>query len=517
MYFAALYDYIIVEIIMDSLSKKDAALLSSLVNPDDHHYESQYVWDIQVQQQILGMLLKDRFFLIQAMDLIKPIYFTEGAHQKICNILFDYFNKYKNIPRKEYIIELIKENIDEDNPLYLYYTSELKSSYEAYHPGFDHKEFLLDKITEFAKVQATKEATSNMISILKKNQPDRWSLIRSLWEKALNVERNVDVGLDYFATFMERYERMEKNKGEERFITGFRSIDEALDGGLSRGEIGSFAGASGSGKSVCLTRAATFNLVKGKKILYVSLEMNEDKVARRFDSMLTKVGLNSLEEKKEEVFKSLKEKHEKLCDLYLDEDSDDDRFLIIKQFPASSSNTATLRAYMSQLQSYGYHPDMVIVDYVGEFRDYAGIPTHESRERHVRELRGFAMDYNVCVFTAMQLNRGAREAMEQEDTHPDDNNLADSSGQSRPLDALWMICQNEAQKKAGVGSIFVAKHRDGNSRFSIYFKQNKRTLVMGEIDKQTYGGHMSKLSERTSENIVINKLQKKKQQPNGEV
>jgi hypothetical protein len=150
---------------------------------------------------------------------------------------------------------------------------------------------------------------------------------------------------------------------------------------------------------------------------------------------------------------------------------------------------ATLKAYMQQLQMMGFTPDLLVIDYIGEMKDYPGIPTYESRYRIVRDLRGLATEDNICIFTAMQPNKDAREAQKKDglgDGVIDDTNLADSYGQIRPLDGCWSINQMQAEKEAGIARIFVIKHRHGKSRFTCWARFNKETLQMKQISELEY-------------------------------
>ena len=332
---------------------------------------------------------------------------------------------------------------------------------------------------------ALKSAFDNSLNLIKKDpeSEDTWVKIQSVLKDALLVDRNFEEGLDYFSTFEERYERMKKNEDSlERFTSGFKKIDDALlGGGTHRGEIYSWIGLSGSGKSLALVTAALKNVIElNKRVLYVSLEMDEDKIAERFDAQISGVNINNLQENKEIVQKAFEETVK---------DKDDNKLLVIKQFPAGSMNVSTLRAYLHQLYIVGFKPDLVVIDYIGEMKDYPGMPTWESRYRIVRDLRGLATEENICIYTAMQPNKDAREAQKKDglgDGVIDDTNLADSYGQIRPLDGCWSINQMQAEKDAGIARIFVIKHRHGKSRFTFYVQYNKDTLGMSQISENQY-------------------------------
>lgn len=493
---------------IDNITDRDLAVLKSLTNPDDPR-EKKYRWDLRYQQEILSMLLMDSVFLTQSMQLIKPSYFVDKVHEVICSILFDYFFKYNKLPTKPYIASEIGSRYPNDSKKLLIYTGELEALTTSYIPGLESRDACLDKITEFAKEQALRYAVSVTLDLLEKGARDRWTKIESLFKQALLTDRNFDIGLDYFQTLEERYERMAKlNTNKEVFITGMDGIDCGLSaGGICRGELAAFLGASGSGKSMFLVRSAVRNFLRGKRILYISLEMDEDKLARRFDAMLSVGNIRTLLDRKEQVIAALKE-----CV----KGEEDKRMLIIKQFPAGTADVHTIRAFLSQLGLRGWKPDMMCVDYVGEMREQEGIKTYESRQRAVRDLRALAVEENFAVFTAMQANRRSKEDQDNVSVI-DDSMLADSFGQARVCDAIWSINQSANEKAMNLGRIFVVKHRDGNSRYQIFFKQNKETLDFNEISQQAHGEMMSEFRVRKADSTEIVKVEgKKKFAPNEE-
>ena len=265
---------------------------------------------------------------------------------------------------------------------------------------------------------------------------------------------------------------------------------------------------------MALVSSAKRNITKyNKKVLYVSLEMDEDKIAERFDAQFSGVNINLLHENKDKIRQKFEE---------IKSENEDPKMLVVKQFPAGSMSVNTLKAYMQQLYMTGFKPDLVIVDYIGEMKDYPGMATWESRYRIVRDLRGLATEENVCIFTAMQPNKSAREAQKMDGPGEgviDDDNLADSYGQIRPLDGCWSINQMQVEKDAGIARIFVIKHRHGKSRFTIWVGYDKDTLSMDQIshasyEKRLHEKHM-KASERVQKDVAnqaaeVNKVLGKK-------
>lgn len=472
---------------LSELSDEEIEKLKENTDPDVN-YESKYTWHEDFQRNVIALLLNDRWFAIQCKDLVEDYYFVDEVHQLLCRILFEHLEKYSILPQRIFVIQEV-ENFIANKPQEVKerYIGETIILYKKYIPNLESREYLLEKILNFAKLMGLKKAFDVSLQLIQRNpdQDSTWSKIQSVLQEALLVDRNFNEGLNYFETFEERYERLKKEEESlEKFTSGFLSIDNALlGGGPHRGEIYSWIGLSGTGKSLALVTSALKNVKElGKKVLYVSLEMDEDKIAERFDAQFSGVGIQELLGKEEYV----KEEFNKFV-----EELEDKKMLVIKQFPAGSMSVNTLRAYLQQLYMNGFKPDLLIIDYIGEMKDHPGIPTHESRYKIVRDLRGLATEEDICIFTAMQPNKSARDAQNNKDNtlgpgFIDDTNLADSYGQIRPLDGCWSINQMNVEKKAGVARIFVIKHRHGKSRFSFHIEYDMKTLEMREISAENY-------------------------------
>jgi replicative DNA helicase len=499
---------------LEQITPEQEAILNTLVDPDEPEPQ-KYPDDKPIQQEILCMMCRDKYFMSQCFGLVKPEYFVERAHTLICKIVAEFFEKNHRrvLPTKYHIASELKSRLA-NNPVINYYLAELDAVLLSYEPGLAPRETLLEKITEFAKQQGIRSAIAKVIDLVQKSGEDKWVKIEDTLKAALLIGPNTDLGLDYFSTVEERYERMMRADAEtERFSSGFKDIDEGLVGnGLSRGEIGAFMGMPGTGKSVALVKAAVENLNRGKKVLYISLEMDQDKIAERFDAMLTGVGINELKEKCDNVITSLR--HHKVA-LSKSSDGFCTQMLYVKQFPAGTADVTTVRAFMSQLALHGFRPDLVIIDYVGEFKDLPGMKKWESLQRMVRDLRALAVEEQVCILTAMQPNRAGRDAQEK-DGFIDDSEIGDAFGQARPMDAIWSINMNKIEQSHRVGRIFVVKHRHGKSRYCFHFQQDEKTLDMKRLSVEEWRNVMSKHQEKSAEKVEIDPLKGKGFKPNGD-
>ena len=485
-----------------ALSPQDMEEVSKLVDPDAPQQE-KYKWDQEFQREILGLMLNDQPFLIEIRPIIEPIYFTNDAHKRICELLFIHFDKYKTLPTRAQMTQLLKDSLEgKKEEVQAFQFGEYNTIMGYYVPGRESREFYRDKLVNFAKTEAIRLAFHKCLDEIKKGPDEEktWDTIHKLLRDALSVEHNFDLGLDYFETYKERYERKnEQQLNGETFTSGFKQIDDALgNGGLLRGEMGSWVGLSGTGKSLMLVTAALQNMHRGKKVLYLTLEIDQDAVAERFDSQIANISVtqedvqdknsgvknSNLLTMKNIVFESLES--------YIKTVSPEDRqLLVVKQFPGGSMGMSEFRAYFQQIALHDFRPDLVIVDYIGEMKDYPDMPTHESRYKITRDLRGFAVEEQVCVLTAMQPNRTGKEAVKLGQCL-DDENLGDSYSQIKPLDAMWTINQMADERECGLARVYVAKHRAGKSRFTFFVSINYDTLSITQITQAEYEQRLRK-------------------------
>ncbi len=488
---------------MQDLTPQEIEEASKLIDPDAPKAQEHYKWDEEFQREIIGLMLNDRPFLIEIRPLIDPIYFGNDVHKRICILLFSHFDKYKTLPTRAQMTQLLKDNLEgKKEDIQTFHFGEYNTVMSFYVPGRESRDFYRDKVTNFAKTQAIRLAFHKCLDEIKKapDEEKTWDNIHNLLRDALTVEHNFDLGLDYFETYKERYGRkIQQQLDGETFTTGFKQIDDALqNGGLLRGEMGSWVGLSGTGKSLALVTAALQNMHRGKKVLYLTLEIDQDAVAERFDSQISNLNATQEDMKDQDrgiTTKNLLDKKEivyvALEDYIKTVSPEDRRLLVVKQFPGGQMGMNEFRAYYQQSLLYGFKPELIIVDYIGEMKDYPDMQVHESRYRITRDLRGFAVEEQVCILTAMQPNRSGKEAVKLGQCL-DDENLGDSYGQIKPLDAMWTINQMADERECGLARVYVAKHRAGKSRFTFYVSINYDTLSITQISQNEYEQRLRK-------------------------
>jgi predicted ATP-dependent serine protease len=175
--------------------------------------------------------------------------------------------------------------------------------YDYFEPGLEARDYLANKITYFAKIQAIKSAFKQCLTLIDKapETDDTWMKVQERLREAMATDRNFEPGLEYFENPQERYQKMmEQILDQKRFITGWQTVDDSIDGGgFSKGEAISIIADSGVGKSVALACMAVRNCLRGFKVCYISTELAEFRVATRIDAIITNVPVHTLVEQRD--------------------------------------------------------------------------------------------------------------------------------------------------------------------------------------------------------------------------
>lgn len=213
--------------------------------------EAKYSWDKEFQRHIAALVLSDRQFMLQSLDLIKASYFTDKAHNKAISIATEFFKKYRILPRKDFIITEMKSEM-KNNKALPYYLGEVNVLFDYFQPGMEAREYLQDKITYFAKIQSVKKAFTDSMKLIDKEpeSEETWNKIYDNMRDAMTTHQNFEIGIDYFKSIKDRYAaKAEEVDNKDRFILGLPSVDERVSGGgYCRGEIISIVAGSGVGK-----------------------------------------------------------------------------------------------------------------------------------------------------------------------------------------------------------------------------------------------------------------------------
>jgi replicative DNA helicase len=437
---------------------------------------SEYGFGFQVK--VIAALFTDRIFLQQIADIIQADYFESDANSWLLEIILEHFRQYKAPPSKDVLKVKITE-IEND----ILKTAVLEQLKEVFrYMESDDLSFVKDEILKFCKNQEIKRAIMDSVSLLKMGNYDE---IKSKMDSAMKAGADTDIGLDYVNNVGARYNEAARHT----ITTGWDVIDDLMDGGLAPGELGVVMAPAGIGKSWMLINIGANAVRAGKTVIHYTLELNENYVGQRYDSVLTGINAQTLKHHQETV-------EEKMRSLTGE--------LTIKYYPTKSVGVMALKAHIEKTIMQGKTPDLVIVDYGDLLKVNTKKDKHEALEDLYEELRGMAGEYKIPVWTASQAGRSALE----EDIIEADK-IASSYGKVMVADFLMSLSRKVEDKMSGTGRGHVIKNRFGPDGITLPSKINTNNGQFQFFEPQTAQGKQTTQIMKTGENMMKQNLAQK--------
>ena len=383
------------------------------------------------QSKIIASLISDVKFIQTISDILEPDMFDSDSNKWLVKSIREYFYEYKKQPT----LEVIKYKIDEiDNDVLKSGVVEKLRDVWKNIEATD-LEFVQSETLDFCKNQTLKSAILESVDMLENKNYDG---IKSIIDNAMKAGTSRDLGHDYIPS-------LESRLAESARITvktPWDVINDITDGGLGAGELGVVVAPAGIGKSWTLQALGSDVVRRGKTIVHYSLELNENYVGLRYDSIFSGVTTANIKYHKEEVEKTISKLPGKL---------------LIKYFPTKAASVQTLGSHLKQIELSGVDIDMVIVDYADIL-----MPTGNFREkRHAigniyEDLRGLAGELEIPIWTASQANRSALE----EDVIGADK-VAEDYSKVMTADFVMSMSRKVEDKIANTGRFHVIKNRFG--------------------------------------------------------
>ena len=383
------------------------------------------------QSKIIASLISDIKFVQTISDILQPDMFDSDSNKWLVKTIRKYYYEYKKQPT----LEVIKYKIDEiDNDVLKSGVVEKLRDVWKNIESTD-LEFVQSETLDFCKNQTLKNAILESVDMLENKNYDG---IKSIIDDAMKAGTERDLGHDYIPSLDVRLEESSRITVK----TPWDVINDITDGGLGAGELGVIVAPAGIGKSWTLQALGSEVIKKGKTVVHYSLELNENYVGLRYDSIFSGVTTANIKYHKEDVQKKISKLPGKL---------------LIKYFPTKAASVQTLGAHLKQIELSGVDIDMVIVDYADIL-----MPTGFFKEkRHAigniyEDLRGLAGELEIPIWTASQANRSALE----EDVIGADK-VAEDYSKVMTADFVMSMSRKVEDKIANTGRFHVIKNRFG--------------------------------------------------------
>ena len=351
----------------------------------------------RIERTALSNLIHNEEYTRKVLPFIKEEYFSDRTERLLFTEIYKFVNKYNSLPTKEALsIEINSaKSVNEDE--YKKITDVLSTLNKE--PV--NQDWLVETTEKFCKDRAIHNAILGGIQIIdgkdKKHTPE---YLPEMLTSALSVSFDQKVGHDYLQETKERFDFYKKK--EERLELDLDYFNKITRGGIPSKTLNICLAGTGVGKTMFMTHLASSILLQGKNVLYITMEMAEERIAERIDANLLNVGMSDLEELPYAMYET---KINKL-------QGKTSGKLIIKEYPTASAHTGHFRSLLKELAlKKSFKPDIVFVDYLNicasaRFKAGANVNSYTYIKAIAEELRGMAVENDIPIFSATQTTRG---------------------------------------------------------------------------------------------------------------
>jgi replicative DNA helicase len=432
---------------------------------------------MRLEQTILKHLIYNEEYLRKVLPFLKTDYFTDKTEKVIFDEITAFTQKYNSTPTIEAIALSVKERRTltdvevEKSDTYLAEIEKLK--------GEESKiQWLVDKTEKFCQEKAIYNAVLGSISILdgKDKNHDKGQIPKILSD-ALSVSFDNSVGHDYLENSEERYEFYHRK--EERIPFDLEFFNRITKGGLPAKTLNIALAGTGVGKSLFMCHVAAGCMSQGKNVLYITLEMAEEKIAERIDANLLNVTIDDLMELPKDMYEKKVERIRRMTT----------GKLIIKEYPTASASTTHFRTLLNELNlKKSFVPDIIFVDYLNiccssRIKPGSNINSYTYVKSIAEELRGLAVEFGVPIVSATQTTRSGFTSSD-----PGLEDTSESFGLPATADLMFALITSEELEELNQIMVKQLKNRYADpthyKRFTVGIDRAKMKLYDVEQSAQ---------------------------------
>lgn len=445
------------------------------------------------QSKILYHVITDKMFALQILEILDPDFFSNEKYVELATRIIKWYETYTTTPTFENLETIIKTEYEDE--IERQYLLDLVRAISNISDTTD-KQFVQEKTVKFCKQRAMENAiitSARLVKDSKLDDDDKFERISKVVTTALMAGEAKDIGHSYMEQAIAR-------TVAKRFPikTGFHMLDdEYIAGGLSGGELGIILGGTGAGKSFMLAQLAHAAFCQGKTTVFYSMELKEIPVGLRLDSKFTNIPLTQLlldteGKHRKQVIEAIKQecsKHDKAPEI------------IIKEYPTKSASIQKLKSHYSQLVASGKKPDLIIVDYADLLRPSTRYKDKRFElENIVEELRGWAGELDIPIWTASQTNRDGLDT-----SVVTLRTISEALSKAMVADLILSIGRSPELQQQGRACYYLAKNRLGVDK--IAFTGEFDTSVMNfTIDTIGVEEELNRNDDQGAMNRAVNNV-----------
>lgn len=429
---------------------------------------------MRIEQAILSNLIHNEEYCRKVVPHLKKEYFQDRKEATIASLLISFFEKYNKPATPEVLaIEIgnVKGFTDKEIP-------EMQEMAKGLTHSEPNQDWLIEQSEKFCKDKAVYNAILKSIQIIDgRDKVHQQDAIPTILSDALGVCFDNHVGHDYIQDANDRFDFY--HRVEEKISFDLEMFNKITKGGLSKKTLNIALAGTGVGKSLFMCHVAAGVLMQGKNVLYITMEMAEERIAERIDANLLNLTMDELKVVDKDIFDTRIEKISKKTQ----------GTLIVKEYPTASAHAGHFRALLEELKlKKEFAPDIVMIDYLNicasqRLKMGANVNSYTYVKTIAEELRGLAVEYNVPIVSATQTTRSGFT-----NSDPGLEDTSESFGLPATADFMFALVSNEELEQLNQIIVKQLKNRynDPNyyKRFVIGIDRAKMKLYDVEVSAQ---------------------------------
>ncbi len=401
---------------------------------------------LKIEEITLSKLILNDTYTRKVIPFIKDEYFDSPSHKVLFSTLTDYVNKYETTPEPNALKIEVEKRRDISEEIY----REVENFIDNLDRDQYNEDWLVETTEKWCKERAIYLALMESVKIADGQDKTRTKdAIPSIMSEALGVCFDESVGHDYIQDSDDRYDFYHKK--EEKIPFDLEYFNKITKGGLPNKTLNIALAGTGVGKSLFMCHLAGSVLLQGRNVLYITMEMAEEKIAERIDANLLDLPIQQLtsplltKEKYSSKLLQLKQKTQGK--------------LIIKEYPTASAHVGHFKALLNELSmKKGFSPDIIFVDYLNICASarYKGtiVNSYTYVKAIAEELRGLAVEFNLPIVSATQTTRAGFGSSD-----PDLTDTSESFGLPATADLMFALISNEEMEELGQIMVKQLKNR----------------------------------------------------------
>jgi replicative DNA helicase len=433
---------------------------------------------MKLETIILKNLIHSEEYTRKILPFLNQEYFTENKEKKLFKFISEFVNKFKTLPTHESLVIEVMESKNNSEIEVKNIVSLLEEINESKKEPTEIN-WLIEQTEKFCQDRAIYNAIMESVSILdNKTSTKNKGEIPKLLSDALGVSFDSHIGHDYINDSDSRFEFYHRKETKVPF--DIELLNQITKGGLPNKTLSICLAGTGVGKSMFMCHVAASCLSKGYNVLYITLEMAEERIAERIDANLLNVNLNELQsmtksdyDRKFEVLRS--KTHGKL---------------IIKEYPTASANSLHFRSLLNELHlKKNFQPQIIFIDYLNicssaRIKPGSNVNSYSYIKAIAEELRGLAVEFNLPIVSATQTTRSGFT-----NSDPGLEDTSESFGLPATADFMFALISTEELEQLNQIMLKQLKNRfsdpNSNKRFVIGVDRAKMRLYDVETSAQT--------------------------------